>query len=182
MVRDVFTYYGIFLYLPSLLAARGLSEVRSNEFFFLSTIAQIPGYFSAAFFVERWGRKPTLVLYLLGTAASAFLFGNAGTGSDAFLWASLLSFFNLGAWGILYTLSPELYPTTIRASGAGFAAAVGRLGGILAPFAVPVLVPILGQSGVFGLFTALVVGTALVVAVLGEETRGRSLEELAAST
>ena len=178
----VFTYYGIFLYLPSLLAARGLSEVRSNEFFFLSTIAQIPGYFSAAFFVERWGRKPTLVLYLLGTAASAFLFGNAGTGSDAFLWASLLSFFNLGAWGILYTLSPELYPTMIRASGAGFAAAVGRLGGILAPFAVPVLVPILGQSGVFGLFTALVVGTALVVAVLGEETRGRSLEELAAST
>jgi putative MFS transporter len=39
----VFTYYGIFLYVPSLLAARGLSEVRSNEFFFLSTIAQIPG-------------------------------------------------------------------------------------------------------------------------------------------
>jgi putative MFS transporter len=178
----VFTYYGIFLYLPSLLAARGLSEVRSNEFFFLSTIAQIPGYFSAAFLVERWGRKPTLVVYLLGTAASAFLFGNAGTGSDAFLWASLLSFFNLGAWGILYTLSPELYPTTIRASGAGIAAAVGRLGGILAPFAVPVIVPILGQSGVFGLFTALIVGTALVVAVLGEETRGRSLEELAAST
>jgi len=175
----VFTYYGIFLYLPTHLAARGLSEVRSIEFFFLSTIAQIPGYFSAAFLVERWGRKPTLVLYLLGTAASAFLFGNAGTGTDAFLWASLLSFFNLGAWGVVYTYSPELYPTSIRASGAGAAAAVGRVGGIAAPFVTPLLVGPLGQSGVFALFTALIVATALVVFLLAEETRGRSLEEIA---
>ena len=174
-----FTYYGIFLYVPSLLAARGLSEVRSNEFFFLSTIAQIPGYFSAAWLVERWGRKPTLVAYLLGTAAAAFLFGNAGTGTDAFVYAALLSFFNLGAWAIVYTYSPELYPTAIRATGAGIAAAVGRLGGIIGPFLTPVLVPTLGQSGVFALFMVLLVVTALNVWVLAEETKGRSLEEIA---
>src|SRR5881397_3415463 len=98
----VLTYYGIFLWIPSILATRGLSEVRSNEFFFLSTLAQVPGYFSAAWLVERWGRKPTLVAYLLGTAVSAFMFGNYGTGSDninlngLFVWAALLSFFNLG--------------------------------------------------------------------------------------
>ena len=174
-----FTYYGIFLYVPSLLAARGLSEVRSNEFFFLSTIAQIPGYFSAAWLVERWGRKPTLVTYLLGTAAAAFLFGNAGTGTDAFVYAALLSFFNLGAWAIVYTYSPELYPTAIRATGAGIAAAVGRLGGIIGPFLTPVLVPTLGQSGVFALFMVLLVVTALNVWLLAEETKGRSLEEIA---
>jgi MFS transporter, putative metabolite:H+ symporter len=174
-----FTYYGIFLYVPSLLAARGLSEVRSNEFFFLSTIAQIPGYFSAAWLVERWGRKPTLVTYLLGTAAAAFLFGNAGTGTDAFVYAALLSFFNLGAWAIVYTYSPELYPTAIRATGAGVAAAVGRLGGIIGPFLTPVLVPTLGQSGVFALFMVLLVVTALNVWALAEETKGRSLEEIA---
>jgi putative MFS transporter len=174
-----FTYYGIFLYIPSLLAARGLSEVRSNEFFFLSTIAQIPGYFSAAWLVERWGRKPTLITYLLGTAAAAFLFGNAGTGTDAFVYAALLSFFNLGAWAIVYTYSPELYPTAIRATGAGIAAAVGRLGGIIGPFLTPVLVPTLGQSGVFALFMVLLVVTALNVWALAEETKGRSLEEIA---
>ena len=173
-----FTYYGIFLYVPSLLAARGLSEVRSNEFFFLSTIAQIPGYFSAAWLVERWGRKPTLVAYLLGTAAAAFLFGNAGTGTDAFVYAALLSFFNLGAWAIVYTYSPELYPTAIRATGAGIAAAVGRIGGIIGPFLTPVLVPTLGQSGVFALFMVLLVVTALNVWLLAEETKGRSLEEI----
>ncbi len=174
-----FTYYGIFLYVPSLLAARGLSEVRSNEFFFLSTIAQIPGYFSAAWLVERWGRRPTLVAYLLGTAASAFLFGNSGTGTDAFVYAALLSFFNLGAWGVVYTISPELYPTAVRATGAGVAAAVGRTGGIIGPFLTPVLVPALGQSRVFAMFMILLVVTAASVWLLAEETKGRSLEEIA---
>ena len=173
------TYYGIFLYVPTLLAGRGLSVVRSNEFFFLSTLAQVPGYFSAAWLVERWGRKPTLVAYLLGTAVAAFLFGNSGTGTDAFVWAALLSFFNLGAWGVVYTMSPELYPTAIRATGAGVAAAVGRTGGIIGPFLTPVLVPVLGQSGVFALFMVLLVVTALNVFALAEETKGRSLEEIA---
>ena len=174
----VFTYYGIFLYVPSLLAAQGLSEVRSNEFFFLSTIAQIPGYFSAAWLVERWGRKPTLVTYLLGTAAAAFLVGNAGTGTDAFVYVAQLSFFNLGAWAIVYTYSPELYPTAIRATGAGIAAAVGRIGGIIGPFLTPVLVPTLGQSGVFALFMVVLVVTAINVWLLAEETKARSLEEI----
>jgi putative MFS transporter len=175
----VLTYYGIFLWIPSLLIDRGLSQVRSNEFFFLSTLAQVPGYFSAAWLVERIGRKPTLVAYLLGTAASAFMFGNAGTGTDAFIWATLLSFFNLGAWGVVYTITPELYPTSVRATGSGVAAAVGRVGGIIGPYLTPVLVTAIAVNGTFAVFMALLVITAATVAVLGEETRGRSLEEIA---
>jgi putative MFS transporter len=174
----VFTYYGIFLYVPTLLTARGLSEVRSNEFFFFSTLAQVPGYFSAAWLVERWGRKPTLVTYLLGTAAAALLFGTSETGAIAFVALALLSFFNLGAWGVVYTYSPELYPTAVRATGAGVAAAVGRLGGIIGPFLTPVLVPALGQSGVFVMFMVVLLVTALNVRLLAEETKGRSLEEI----
>ncbi len=177
-VGSVFTYYGIFLWAPTILAARGMTVQRSNEFFFLSTLAQIPGYFSAAWLVERWGRKPTLVSYLIGTAVSAFFFGNAGTDTAAFVWISLLSFFNLGAWGVVYTYSPELYPTAIRATGAGTAASVGRIGGIIGPFLTPVLVPMWGQAGVFALFMVLLFVTALNVFALAEETKGRSLEEL----
>jgi putative MFS transporter len=175
----VLTYYGIFLWIPSILAARGLSVVRSNEFFFLSTLAQVPGYFSAAWLVERIGRKPTLVAYLIGTAMAAFMFGNADAGTGAFVWAALLSFFNLGAWGIVYTYTPELYPTSVRATGAGVAAAVGRVGGIIGPYLTAVLVPVIATNGTFALFMGLLVVTAIAVAVLGEETRGRSLEEIA---
>jgi putative MFS transporter len=153
--------------------------VRSNEFFFLSTIAQVPGYFSAAWLVERWGRRPTLVAYLLGSALAAFLFGNAGAGTDAFIYAGLLSFFNLGAWAVVYTITPELYPTAIRATGAGLAAAVGRTGGIIGPFLTPVLLPLIGQTGIFAMFMAVLVLTAFAVFALAEETKGRSLEEIA---
>src|SRR5439155_818062 len=124
----VLTYYGIFLWIPTLLVGRGLTQVRSNEFFFLSTLAQVPGYFSAAWLVERWGRKPTLVAYLAGTALSAVMFGNAGTGTDAFVWAALLSFFDLGVWGVVYAYTPELYPTAVRATGAGVAGAFDHPG------------------------------------------------------
>jgi putative MFS transporter len=174
-----FTYYGIFTFLPTLLFGRGLSVVRSNEYFFISSLAQIPGYFSAAWLVERVGRRPTLVAYLVGSAISAVLFGNAGSGTDAVGYAALLSFFNLGAWGVVYTLSPELYPTALRATGAGAAAAVGRIGGIIGPFLTATLVGSAGQPAVFALFTALLVVTAVAVALLGEETKGRSLEEIA---
>jgi putative MFS transporter len=174
-----FTYYGIFTFLPTLLFGRGLSVVRSNEYFFISSLAQIPGYFSAAWLVERVGRRPTLVAYLVGSAISAVLFGNAGSGTDAVVYAALLSFFNLGAWGVVYTLSPELYPTALRATGAGAAAAVGRIGGIIGPFLTATLVGSAGQPAVFALFTALLVVTAVAVALLGEETKGRSLEEIA---
>ena len=184
----VLTYYGMFLWIPSLLVARGFDDIRpgqANMLFFLSTLAQVPGYFSAAWLVERWGRKPTLVVYLLGTAVSAYMFGNVGAGTDTgnsglvLLWLSLLSFFNLGAWGVVYTITPELYPTSVRATGAGVAAAVGRVGGIIGPYLTPVLVTAIAVNGTFAVFMALLVITAVAVAVLGEETRGRSLEEIA---
>src|SRR5207244_11658455 len=110
------TYYGMFLWIPSLLVTRGFDDVRpgqANVLLFLSTLAQVPGYFSAAWLVERWGRKPTLVLYLLGTAVSAFIFGNVGAGSDTanaglvLLWPSRLLFFQRGAWGGVYTVYTE---------------------------------------------------------------------------
>ena len=175
------TYYGMFTFLPSLLTGRGLSVVLGNQYFFISTLAQVPGYFSAAWLVERAGRRPTLVAYLVGSAVSAYLFGNSGAGTDAIVFAALLSFFNLGAWGVVYTLSPELYPTALRATGAGAAAAVGRIGGIIGPFVVPTLVAAYSQAAVFALFMAVLLLTALAVALLTEETRGRSLEEIASS-
>src|SRR5690606_30918194 len=110
-----FSYYGVFIWLPQLLVDRGLSTVRSFEYVLITTLAQVPGYFSAAWLVERWGRRPTLVTYLLGSAVSALLLGRAGDDPTLLIWSCLLSFFNLGAWGVVYTYTPEQYPTEIRA-------------------------------------------------------------------
>jgi putative MFS transporter len=181
----VFSYYGIFTWLPQILAtSAGYGLVRSFEFVLLITLAQIPGYFSAAYLVERWGRKATLVTYLLGSAAAALAFGLRGLGADAsgaelVLWGSLVSFFNLGAWGVLYGYTPELYPTAARGSGAGWAAGIGRIGGIVGPYLVGLMLGgTFGPGAVFVVFAAVLLVIALDVLILGEETMGRTLDEI----
>ena len=183
----VFSYYGIFTWLPQILVTAGYEVASSFDFVLLITLAQIPGYFSAAYLVEKWGRKPTLVSYLLGSAAAALLFGLRGLGADAsgaeiLLWGSLVSFFNLGAWGVVYTYTPELYPTATRGTGAGSAAAFGRLGAIIGPYLVPWLLDRQGwtQGAIFAMFMVTFLVVVVAVALLGEETRGKALEQLAA--
>ena len=89
-----------------------------------------------------------------------------------------MQFFLFGMWSVLYAYTPELYPTRSRATGAGFASAIGRIGSLLGPYIVGVLLPITGQSGIFSLGAASFCIAALVVAFLGVETKGRSLEEV----
>lgn len=179
----VFAYYGVFIWLPSLLLARGFNIYGAFGYVLIITLAQVPGYFSAAWLVERWGRKPTLVAYLLGSALAAYAFGNVSGVAPILIAGSLLSFFNLGAWGVVYTYTPEQYPTAIRGTGAGSAAAFGRLGAIVGPYLVPWLLDKQGlglpQSGIFAMFMIAFLIVAVAVAVLGEETKGRSLEEVA---
>ncbi|MDP9381401.1 MAG: MFS transporter [Chloroflexota bacterium] len=182
----VFSYYGIFTWLPQILATQeNYGIARSFEFVLIITLAQVPGYFSAAYLVEKWGRKPTLVTYLLGCTVAALLFGLRGLGAEAsttelILWGSLVSFFNLGAWGVVYGYTPELYPTAIRGSGAGWAAGVGRMGGILGPYLVGLMLGQgLGTLAVFVMFAAVLLIIAADVALLGEETKGQTLDEIA---
>ncbi|MDR3563216.1 MAG: MFS transporter [Negativicutes bacterium] len=174
----VFAYYGIFTWLPALLVQSGHTLIRSFEFVLWMTLAQIPGYFCAAFLVDRIGRKVTLSSFLAACAVCAYFFGNAANGANILLWGCLLSFFNLGAWGVLYTYSPEMYPTHARAAGVGFAAAFGRVGGILAPIVVGAMMTGPEQfSTVFTMFTVVLLIIALDIALLGEETMRKSLDE-----
>jgi MFS transporter, putative metabolite:H+ symporter len=179
-----FSYYGIFLWLPLQFVRKGFSLNDALLFNLIIAIAQIPGYFSAAYFVERFGRKPTLVSYLLGAAVGAFFFGEAALAAQnvpaILFWGSVISFFNLGAWGVVYTYTPEMYPTRLRGTGAGWAAACGRIFAFLAPLSIAVQIALFGgDQTVFLVFTVVMILGGLVVLALGPETRGRSLEELA---
>jgi MFS transporter, putative metabolite:H+ symporter len=170
-----FAYYGAFTWLPTLLAADGLGLVRSFGYTVIITAAQLPGYAVAAYLIERWGRRPTLSTFLVGAAGAAFLFAIADGPALVITAGCLLSFFALGAWGALYAVTPEMYPTAIRGTGAGWAAGFGRIASIMAPLAVPVL----NRAGdiwlVFTVFAAAFVLAALATALL-TEPRGRALD------
>ncbi|MEX2103903.1 MAG: MFS transporter, partial [Bacilli bacterium] len=173
-----FSYYGMFLWLPSVMVAKGFGMIKSFQYVLIMTFAQLPGYALSAWLIEKWGRKATLGTLLLGTAVAAWFFGQSETLTSLIVFGSMLSFFNLGAWGALYAYTPELYPTTIRGSGAGFAAGFGRVGSIFAPIMVGMLL----SNGytfafIFGLFAIIIVIGSLSVFILGKETKGKVLAE-----
>ncbi len=172
----VFSYYGMFLWLPSVMVMKGFSLIKSFEYVLIMTLAQLPGYFSVAWLIERIGRKAVLIIYLVGTALSAYFFGNAESAAMLMTFGALLSFFNLGAWGALYAYTPEQYPTVIRATGAGMAASFGRIGGILGPLLVGYLVAQnVSMTMIFAIFCVAIFIGALAVLFLGKETKQQEL-------
>jgi len=169
-------YWGTFLWLPSMLQLRGLSLMSSLQNSILITLVQVPGYISGAMMIERTGRRATLAAYMAVSGLASYLLAHVVTQQDAMIWACLFSFFNLGAWGITYAYTPELYPTAVRATGAGWANAAGRIGSIAGPYMLGLLLSYGDQETAFIAFSAVQVISALAVALLGRETMGKELE------
>lgn len=171
-----FAYYGAFIWLPSILVGKGFDLVTSFGYTLIITLAQLPGYAAAAVLIEKWGRRPTLATFLVGSAAAAAILGQADSVTAILVAGSLLSFFNLGAWGALYAVTPEIYPTLLRGTGAGWAAGFGRIASIIAPLAVPPLMAAGGAEVTFVVFAVaftLAAGAALAL----PELRGRALAD-----
>ncbi|MGW9112693.1 MFS transporter [Microbacterium sp. NPDC055683] len=170
-----FSYYGAFIWIPSILFSQGYELVRSFEFTLLITLAQLPGYAVAAWLIEVWGRRATLSTFLAGSAVAAILFGTAGELWQILVFGSLLSFFNLGAWGALYAVTPELYPTSVRATGAGWAAGVGRIASIVAPLFTPWALAQGGPALVFTVFSVFFAVAAIGTIPLADK-KGETLD------
>jgi putative MFS transporter len=171
-----FSYYGAFIWIPSILVSQGYDLVRSFGFTLIITLAQLPGYAAAAWLVEVWGRRATLSVFLVGSAVSAVFFGTASTEAAVIVAGMALSFFNLGAWGALYAVTPELYPTSLRATGSGWAAGVGRIASIIAPLTVPVLLVAGGAPLLFIVFAAFFAVAAAAAWGLADR-RGQALDD-----
>lgn len=175
----VYSYYGIFMWLPSIVYAQGFAVVKTFEYVLIMTLAQLPGYYAAAWLVDIIGRKYTLSLFLLLSGVCSFFFGSAADPTALLAWGAAMSFFNLGAWGVIYTYTPEQYPTAIRALGSGWAAGFGRIGGMLAPMLVGVMLAnAMDMSSIFLMFASVLIIVSAIVIGLGKESKQKTLEEL----
>ena len=176
-----FAYYGFFSWIPTLLVDRGITITKSFEFSIIIYLAQIPGYFSAAWLNERADRKNTIAAYLIGAAISAYALSQMDTSLTIIIAGAFLSFFLVGVYAGLYAYTPEVFPTFIRATGTGLASAFGRIGSIIAPAVIGFFAVTLGFAGVFTMTTAVLAVGVFAVLVFGLSTAGRSLEELTES-
>ena len=175
-------YYGLTTWLGALLQGAGYAATKSVFYTIIISLAGIPGFLFSAWLLEAWGRKSTCALMLFGSAVFAYLYGQAAAWHaplEQLIGAGLcMQFFFFGMWSVLYAYTPELYPTRMRATGAGFASSIGRFGSLIGPYAVGLVLPAMGQAGVFTLGAASFGVAALAVLLLGVETRGRTLEEV----
>lgn len=175
-------FYGLSTWLGALMQQAGYAVTKSVLYTVVISLAGIPGFLMSAWLVERWGRKPTCIASLLGSGAMAYAYGHAAAASAGIElvigFGLAMQFFLFAMWAVLYAYTPELYPTGARATGSGWASAIGRVGSLLGPYIVGVILPYAGQAGVFSLGALSFALAAGVVFVWGVETRGLSLEEL----
>jgi putative MFS transporter len=172
-------YNGPVVWLPAVLAAAGFPNAVEAALF-VSVVMALP-VVAATALIDRVGRKPVIVSSLSVSAAGAVGVGAARGEVGLVLAAIALAGGVLAAWPVILSYAAELYPTRIRATAVGWASAAGRTGGILSPALLGLLLKswTSGRSLALNVFACALVIAVLIVVFLGEETAGRSLEEVA---
>ncbi|AVK63448.1 MFS transporter [Lactobacillus sp. CBA3606] len=169
----MFVYYGLFLWLPSVLVLRGFSIVHSFGYTILMSLAQLPGYYLAAWLIGKLPRKLVLAIYMFGTMLSAAAFGVATSETMLLISGAWLSFFTLGAWGIMIAFTPGQFEVSIRGMGMGFAQSIGRIGATIGPYLIGILIAIgFKIPAIFAIFVgALLIGILVVLLGLRDADR-----------
>lgn len=169
--------YTFMTFVPTLLAMEGFNIVKSFQFSIAIYASVIPGYVLGGYIVDWLDRKPTAVMAFIGTAIFGTLFGLSTTSTALMAFGGLMAFcLALGSTAI-YSYTPELYPTEIRATGMGLSSAWGRAGAIILLLLFGVFAVLKGKLFVFVISDVVLLIAAVVVAIIGPSTKGRSLED-----
>jgi MFS family permease len=138
----------------------------------------IIGYLSFGPLADRLGRRMAFAIMCAGSLLmlpATFLVPRTYT--QVILLLPILGFFNNGIFSGFPIYLPELYPTRIRASGAGFCFNAGRVLASAGPFLTGALVNALGNYGRAASVIALVYLLGLAILPFAPETKGRPLPD-----
>ncbi|KAL5540128.1 hypothetical protein UlMin_042352 [Ulmus minor] len=189
-----FSYYGIIL-LTSELSA-GSSKCQSTPTLlsqnsqdtslyrdvFITSLAELPGLILSAILVDRIGRKLSMIVTFI--LACLFLlplaFQQPATLTTGLLFGARLC--TIGTFTVACIYAPELYPTSMRTTGAGVANAMGRIGGMVCPMVAVGLVSGCHQTAAVLLFQLVMLFTALSIFFFQFETKGQQLNDTFASS
>jgi putative MFS transporter len=139
------------------------------------------GVFLLSLFADKHGRKQGLIVCLLLLAVCAYLWSLIPIDnifalmSVGFILCSILYYYAILACSVYLG---EEFPTRVRMRGSGFAHAVGRIAGIVSPYVTAFLLQSYGTPTVFLVNGIVLVVSAIIIGICGEETRGKTLEEI----
>lgn len=176
----MFAWWGLNLWIPSYLSLPiaeggiGLSTVVMSAFVVAMQVGMWFGYVTFGFVSDRFGRKPTYVVYLLSAAVLVFAYGMVRTPGALLVLGPFVAFFGTGYFSGFGAITAEIYPTSIRATAQGFTYNIGRLASASAPFVVGAMAQESGFGAAFTM-TALAYLTAAAFWWFIPETKGRAL-------
>jgi putative MFS transporter len=165
---------------PTFLIKQGLGVSNSLGVSALMFVGAPLGSLLGLFLSERIGRRWGLIAFsVIGILVSA-----AYVSVTDVVLVTALGFLVSFVIYVLSSLSiacyvPELFPTEVRLRGSGIANAAGRPINILVPYAIAATFDQFGLYGVLALISGALLIQIIVLAMIGIETKRRSLEDLA---
>jgi MFS family permease len=171
-------YHAITTWLPLYLNARGLSVTHTGGYLLVVIAGSFAGYLTAAHLTDRIGRKWTLTLFAVLSFTTVLFYTVLPISNQVMLLLGFpLGFFPSGAFSPMGAFFTELFPTSLRGSGQGFAYNLGRGVGALFPALVGYFSAHmqLGKAiAVFAVFAYMLMSLSVL---LLPETRGIDLSE-----
>jgi len=180
----VFGLWGATNWTPTLIRAlpdlKGLvpSDLTSRVSYatMLLNVGSLAGYLCFGPLADRVGRRPVFALMCLGSLVLLpVTFLTPRTYGQVLLLLPLLGFFNNGIFSGFPIYLPELYPTRIRGTGAGFCFNIGRVLASAGPFLTGYLVTVLGSFGRAASAVAAIYVVGLLILPFARETKGQPL-------
>jgi MFS transporter, putative metabolite transport protein len=197
-LQDLGTY-GIGIFTPTILAStiggpvehvRSVSDLISDGIVAakgsaLITMLLIVGIIFAVILADRVGRIWLQIVGFCGCAAglliASFSFHATDGPKTLLIFAGFMLFnfmTNLGPNAQTYLLAGEVFPTAIRGKGAGFAAAVGKIGAVATAFLFPILLASIGTTALLYILVGTSLLGALITWMFRIETTGLNLDEV----
>jgi len=182
----VFGLWGATNWTPTLIRAlpdmQGLQAAEIKTYVVYATmvlnVGALAGYLSFGPLADRFGRRAVFAFMCAGSLVMVpVTFLAPREYEHVLLLLPILGFFNNGIFSGFPIYLPELYPTRIRATGAGFCFNAGRVLASVGPFLTGYLVAALGSFGRAASAIALIYLLGLLVLPFAPETRGRPLPE-----
>src|SRR6185312_14660585 len=138
---NLLVLYTLSNWLPTIVTGAGMpmsTAIAAASFYQLGGMV---GGLLFAFCCDRFGARLTLPLIFLGTSVFCFLIGAAGQNPSLVVGAATTAgLFVIGGQAAANAFVGNYYPSHVRASGIGWALGVGRLGGILGPYLIGMLI------------------------------------------
>ena len=171
-------YHAITTWLPLYLNARGLSVTHTGGYLLVVIAGSFAGYLTAAHLTDRIGRKRTLILFAVLSFTTVLIYTALPISDHAMLFLGFpLGFFPSGAFSPMGAFFSELFPTSVRGSGQGFAYNLGRGVGALFPALVGYFSAHMQLGKAIAIFAVAAYMLMSLSVLLLPETRGMDLSE-----